>query len=316
MSPIKTSKLILLAGLIGILILTTFMAVGVLAQTESSADVSSADESSRKSMIGKSDLVEEADSRAAEESRLAALDTSSSFTKYFKNLYRNVSASIDRNFISNGGYKLIIKGLGVTLLITFFAVIVGIFIGFFVGLTRSIYEKTGSLKFFNAIAHLYITIIRGTPVVVQLLIINFVIFGAVNINKVLVAVIAFGINSGAYVAEIFRSGIMSIDNGQTEAGRSLGLSYAQTMTSIVMPQAFKNVLPTLGNEFIVLMKETSIAGYIALDDLTRMGYIIQSRTFDAFWPLMGVAVIYLALVVGLSKLLSILERRLRKSDSR
>jgi len=131
-----------------------------------------------------------------------------------------------------------------------------------------------------------------------------------------VAIIAFGVNSGAYVAEIFRSGIMSIDSGQMEAGRSLGLTYAQTMRSIIMPQAFKNVLPTLGNEFIVLLKETSVAGYIALDDLTRMGYIIQSRTFDAFWPLIGIAVVYLVLVVGLSRLLNLLERRLRKSDNR
>ncbi|PKM63235.1 MAG: amino acid ABC transporter permease [Firmicutes bacterium HGW-Firmicutes-21] len=267
-------------------------------------------------MIGKSSLVEEANSRAAEESRLAAEDTSSGFVKFFRNLWNNTSNSFNNNFINNNGWRLLLKGLLVTLQITLFSAILGIFLGFIVGMTRSVYEKTGRLRFFNAISKLYITAIRGTPVVVQLLIINFIIFQSVSINKIVVAFIAFGINSGAYVAEIFRSGIMSIDNGQMEAGRSLGLTYGQTMRTIIMPQAFKNVLPTLGNEFIVLLKETSVAGFIALEDLTRAGYLIQSRTFDAFWPLIGVALIYLVIVMGLTKLLTLLERRLRRSDNR
>ena len=166
----------------------------------------------------------------------------------------------------------------------------------------------------NMICKLYLTIIRGTPVVVQLLIIYFVIFGAVNVDKVLVAVIAFGINSGAYVAEIIRGGIMSIDRGQMEAGRSLGLSYRQTMEQVILPQAFKNVLPALGNEFIVLLKETSVAGYIALQDLTKAGDIIRSQTYDAFLPLIVVALIYLVVVMCLTSLLSRLEKRLKKNE--
>ena len=166
----------------------------------------------------------------------------------------------------------------------------------------------------NIFAKVYLTIIRGTPVVVQLLIIYFVIFGSVNIEKVVVAVLAFGLNSAAYVAEIFRSGIMSIDIGQTEAGRSLGFNYWQTMWYIILPQAFKNVLPTLGNEFIVLLKETSVSGYIALQDLTKGGDIIRSRTYDAFFPLIAVAIIYLVMVMIFTKLVSMLERRLQQSE--
>ncbi len=151
---------------------------------------------------------------------------------------------------------------------------------------------------------------------VQLLIIYYVIFQSININKIFCAILAFGINSGAYVAEIVRSGIMSIDNGQMEAGRSLGLNYRQTMLSIILPQAFKNVLPALANEFIVLLKETSIAGYIAITDLTRAGDIIQSQTYEAFMPLLAVAAIYLVMVVGLTRLVRLLERRLAKNDKR
>ena len=158
------------------------------------------------------------------------------------------------------------------------------------------------------------TVIRGPPVVVQLLIIYFVIFGSVNVSKVLVAIVAFGVNSGAYVAEIIRSGIMSIDKGQFEAGRSLGLSYLQTMVYIILPQAFKNVLPALGNEFIVLLKETSVSGYIALQDLTKAGDIIRSQTYTAFMPLIAVAVIYLAVVMLFSFLLGKLERRLKNNE--
>ena len=218
------------------------------------------------------------------------------------------------NFIKDDRWMYIVDGLKVTLLVTFFAVLIGIVIGFLVATVRSTYDKTGKLKILNILCQIYLTVIRGTPVVVQLLIIYFVIFGNVNINKIPVAIMAFGFNSGAYVAEIFRSGIMSIDGGQFEAGRSLGFNYVQTMRYIIMPQAFKNVLPALGNEFIVLLKETSVAGYIALQDLTKAGDIIRSRTYDAFMPLIAVALIYLAMVLIFTKLVNMLERRLRNSD--
>lgn len=218
------------------------------------------------------------------------------------------------NFIADDRWKYILEGLGVTLRVTFFAVLIGIVIGFMVAVVRSTYDRTGKLKILNLFCKLYLTVIRGTPVVVQLLIIYFVIFGSSDISKTLVAVMAFGLNSGAYVAEIFRSGIMSIDNGQFEAGRSLGFNYVQTMIHIIMPQAFKNVLPALGNEFIVLLKETSVSGYIALQDLTKAGDIIRSRTYDAFMPLIAVALIYLAMVLIFTKLVNMLERRLRSSD--
>ncbi|MCR5847206.1 MAG: amino acid ABC transporter permease [Lachnospiraceae bacterium] len=222
--------------------------------------------------------------------------------------------SFQQNFIKANRWKYILNGLGVTLRVTLFAVLIGIAIGFIVAVIRATYEKTGKLKILNFIANIYLTVIRGTPVVVQLLIIYFVIFGAVRIDKVLVAVLAFGINSGAYVAEIVRSGIMSIDPGQMEAGRSLGFNYIQTMWHIILPQAFKNVLPALGNEFIVLLKETSVAGYIALEDLTKGGDIIRSQTYSPFMPLLTVAAIYLAIVMLLSFLLKKLERRLRNSE--
>ena len=218
------------------------------------------------------------------------------------------------NFIADDRWKYILEGLGVTLRVTFFAVLIGIVIGFMVAVVRSTYDRTGKLKVLNLFCKVYLTVIRGTPVVVQLLIIYFVIFGSSDISKTLVAVMAFGLNSGAYVAEIFRSGIMSIDNGQFEAGRSLGFNYVQTMVHIIMPQAFKNVLPALGNEFIVLLKETSVSGYIALQDLTKAGDIIRSRTYDAFMPLIAVALIYLAMVLIFTKLVNMLERRLRSSD--
>lgn len=218
------------------------------------------------------------------------------------------------NFIADDRWKYLVNGLKVTLTITFFALIIGVVLGFLVAIVRSTYDKTGKLKILNLICKVYLTVIRGTPVVVQLLIIYFIIFGSVDINKTLVAVMAFGFNSGAYVAEIFRSGIMSIDDGQFEAGRSLGFNYAQTMFYIIMPQASKNVLPALGNEFIVLLKETSVSGYIALEDLTKGGDIIRSRTYDAFMPLIAVAVIYLVMVMIFTKLVNMLERRLRNSD--
>lgn len=218
------------------------------------------------------------------------------------------------NFIDESSWKYLTVGLQNTLIITFFACLMGIVLGFLVGMIRSTYEKTYKLKFLNAICKIYLTVIRGTPVVVQLMIIYFVVFGSARISKVLVAVLAFGINSGAYVAEIFRSGIMSVDPGQLEAGRSLGFNYWQTMWYIIMPQAFKNVLPALCNEFISLLKETSVSGYIALQDLTKGGDIIRSRTYSAFMPLFAVALIYLIIVMIFTKLIQILERRLRQSE--
>ncbi len=219
------------------------------------------------------------------------------------------------NFIKDDRWMYMWDGLKITLEVTLFATLLGIVLGFLVAIIRSTHDRTGKLKIMNVLCQIYLTVIRGTPAVVQLLIMYFVIFGSVKgISKVLVAVLAFGINSGAYVAEICRAGIMSIDIGQMEAGRSIGFSYGQTMWYIVLPQAFKNVLPALGNEFIVLLKETSISGYIALQDLTKGGDIIRSRTYDAFMPLIGVAIVYLVLVLGFTRLVSMLERRLNQSE--
>ena len=229
-------------------------------------------------------------------------------------MFQNLQDRFYLNFIKDDRWMYLTNGLKTTLIVTFFAVLIGIALGFLIAIVRSTYDKTGGLKILNAICRLYLTVFRGTPVVVQLLIIYFVIFGSVKIDKTLVAIVAFGLNSGAYVAEIIRGGIMSIDNGQFEAGRSLGFNYVQTMIYIILPQVLKNVLPSLGNEFIVLLKETSVAGYIALEDLTKGGDIIRSRTYDAFMPLIAVAIIYLVMVMFFSWLLSILERRLRTSE--
>ena len=217
-------------------------------------------------------------------------------------------------FIVDDRWKYLANGLKTTLIITVFAVMIGMVLGFLIAIIRSTHDKTGKLKFLNLLAKLYLTVIRGTPVMVQLLIIYCVMFASVSIDKTVVGILAFGLNSAAYVAEIFRSGIMSIDNGQFEAGASLGLNYRKTMMYIIMPQAFKNVLPALANECIVLLKETSVAGYIALNDLTKGGDIIRSLTYEAFLPLIAVALIYLTIVLILSSLVSALERRLAKSD--
>lgn len=218
------------------------------------------------------------------------------------------------NFIVDNRWKYITDGLQNTLKITFFAVLIGIVLGFLVAIIRSTYENTRKLKILNAVCSVYLTVIRGTPVVVQLMIMYFIIFAFNDPGQVFTAILAFGINSGAYVAEIFRSGINSIEKGQFEAGRSLGFNYAQTMWFIIMPQAFKNVVPTLANEFIVLLKETSVAGYIGLQDLTKGGDIIKSRTYSAFMPLIAVAIIYLVMVMVFSQLVKLLERRLHKSE--
>lgn len=239
------------------------------------------------------------------------------------NFFEKIAEDFTQNFIDANRWQYLLRGLGTTMLITVLALLLGLVLGFLAAIVRSTHDKVCTKKgghFFlrtgNLIAKVYLTIIRGTPTTVQLLIIYFVIFGSVNINKVLCAVLAFGINSGAYVAEIIRSGIMSIDNGQTEAGRSLGLNFPRTMTFIILPQALKNVLPALGNEFIVLLKETSISGYVSLMDITRAGYVIQSQTYSPFMPLIAVALIYLIIVMGLSKLLTLLERRLAQNDKR
>ena len=224
--------------------------------------------------------------------------------------------SFKQNFIEQDRWHYLANGLGTTLLITFFSVLIGMVLGFIIAIVRFTHDKTGKMKVGNFICRIYLTVIRGTPVVVQLLIIYFVIFAIVPISKIFVAIIAFGINSGAYVAEIVRSGIASIDDGQFEAGRSLGLNYRQTMISIILPQAFKNVLPALANECIVLLKETSVSGYIAVQDLTKGGDIIRSQTYSAFMPLISVAIIYLVMVVVLSHFVTKLERRLRQSDRR
>ena len=218
------------------------------------------------------------------------------------------------NFIEKNRWQFIVTGLENTLIISFFAVLLGILLGFLIAIIRSSHDKNGNFKFLNLICRVYLTVIRGTPVMVQLLIIYFVILGSVNINKVLVGILAFGLNSAAYVAEIVRSGIMSIDNGQFEAGRSLGFNFRQTMFFIIIPQAFKNVLPALANEFIVLLKETSISGYIGLMDLTRGGDIIRSQTYEALFPLLAVAAIYLIIVCFLTYLVGKLERRLRTNE--
>lgn len=229
------------------------------------------------------------------------------------------------DFIEKDRWRFITDGLMVTLQVTILALIIGTVIGMVLAIIRCAHDQQDSqdlkgikhlpLKLANLLARVYITVIRGTPALVQLLIMYFIIMVSCR-SKVTVAVLTFGINSGAYVAEIFRGGIMAVDKGQMEAGRSLGLGYVATMKSIILPQAFKNVLPSLVNEFIALIKETSICGYIGLNELTRGGDIIRGNTFDALLPLFTVAIIYLILVMGISALMGKLERRLRTSDHR
>lgn len=238
--------------------------------------------------------------------------------------FADVAESFEKTFIREDRWKQFLSGLGVTLEITLAACIIGIVLGFLIAIIRATHDKTLAgrkcksfgdvlLKIANIICNIYLTVIRGTPVVIQLMIMYFLVLASIR-NGIFAAIIAFGINSGAYVAEIVRSGIMSVDNGQLEAGRSLGFNYASTMRHIVMPQAFKNVLPALGNEFIVLIKETSVAGYVALKDITYVGNLVRSRTYEAFFPLVSVAVIYLIMVMILSYFLKKLERRLQNSD--
>ncbi|MBQ7504815.1 MAG: amino acid ABC transporter permease [Ruminococcus sp.] len=238
--------------------------------------------------------------------------------------FKEFGESFYNNLIYEDRWLQLLEGLGLTLLIALFATLLGLFLGFLVAIIRSSYDmnikgknKKGFgvfiVKLLNVICNIYITVIRGTPVLIQVMIMYFIVFGEAQ-NGTLAAILSFGINSGAYVAEIVRSGIMSIDKGQFEASRSIGFNYKSTMILIILPQALKNVLPALGNEFIVLLKETSVAGYAATHELTYVGNLIRSRTYEAFFPLISVAVIYLVIVIILSWLLKLLERRLRNSD--
>ena len=217
-------------------------------------------------------------------------------------------------FVTGNRYQYLLKGLGNTLIITIFAIILSLILGTLMAITRATHDRNGSYTILNWLCHIYLTIIRGTPTMVQLLIIYYVVFASANVDKIFVAIIAFGLNSAAYIEEVVRSGIMSVDKGQMEAGRSLGLSYSQTMRLIILPQAFKNVLPAIGNELITLLKETSISGYIGLVDLTKGSDIIRSITYDAIMPLSVVAAIYLCIVLSLSAGVNRLEKHLRKSE--
>lgn len=240
-------------------------------------------------------------------------------------MFERLKSQFILNFIAEDRWQMLLRGLLVTLEITAVALIIGVFIGVIVASVRSTFDKNKEdmarrknanyylLSFANLICRIYLTVIRGTPTVVQLLICYLVIFESAT-NSIAVAMFAFGVNSGAYVAEIIRGGIMSIDEGQFEAGRSLGFKYSQTMWYVIIPQVVKNVLPALFNEFIVLIKETSVAGYIGVTDLTKMGDLIRSRTFTPLMPLLAVAIIYLIMVMGLSALDDKLERRLRKNE--
>lgn len=213
------------------------------------------------------------------------------------------------NLVANDRWKLILTGLGNTIIIALGAIVIGTVIGAVVALMR-----ISNNKILRGISFVYITVVRGIPVVTQLMIFSFIIFASQGVSKLAIAIIAFGVNSGAYVAEIFRAGIQGVPPGQVEAGRSLGLSGGQTMRSIIFPQAFKAVLPTYTNEFVVLIKETSVAGYVAMPDLTKSFDTIRNATFNAWVPLFAAAIIYLCLTLGLSQLFARLERRLAQSD--
>ncbi len=229
--------------------------------------------------------------------------------------FADVAYKFQIAFLEGDRWKLYLSGLGVTLQVAVFAAVLGVAIGTVVALMKLSVRKDGKRSVFSVIAQIYIDIIRGTPSVLQLLIMWFIVMRGSK-NGALIAILTFGINSGAYVSEIMRAGIQAVDHGQMEAGRSLGLSKGQTMRYIILPQAVKNVLPPIGNEFIVLLKETAIVGYVSLSDLTRTASQVSSRTFEAFMPLVGAAVIYFIIIKILSKMIEKLERRLRKGDHR
>ena len=235
--------------------------------------------------------------------------------------FSNLKDDFYQSFLEGGRWLLYLKGVGVTLEVAAMALVMGIILGVLVAVVRTTHDQQRPgrhnpvLGFLNGICQVYTTVIRGTPIMVQLLIMYFVIFASTR-NQIGVAMLTFGINSGAYVSEIIRGGIMSVDQGQTEAGRSLGLPYATTMRFIVIPQAVKNILPALGNELITLLKDTSIVTVIGLRDLTKAAQLVQGKTYQAFMPYVGIALIYLAMVMILSALMGLLERRLRASDNR
>ena len=231
------------------------------------------------------------------------------------NFILGIGESFYYSVIYDNRYKFILEGLFHTILIAFFAVILGVLIGIIISIIRNKHEETGKLKTLNILAKAYVNIIRGTPVVLQLMIIYYVVFKSVDVSTIIVGVLAFGINSGAYVSEIIKSGINSIPKGQSEAGYALGLKYGQVMRYIILPQAIKNILPALGNEFITLLKETSVGAYIGIVELTKASDIIASRTYDYFFPLLIIALIYLIMTLGLSKLVNILERKLNNARS-
>lgn len=228
---------------------------------------------------------------------------------WFDKLYQSFYNAL----VPDGRYMAYLDGLKVTIIISLLAIIIGIAIGVIVAVVK-VSAANSKMRWLTGICNVYINIIRGTPLMVQLLIIYNLVFTSRNTNEIIVGAVCFGINSGAYVAEIIRAGIESIDRGQMEAGRSLGLNYIQTMRLIVLPQAVKNILPALGNEFIVLIKETSVAGVIAVTDLTKAAQYVGSRTWDILPPLVIAAGCYLVIVMGLSKLLAVFERRLAKGD--
>ncbi len=225
-------------------------------------------------------------------------------------VFNKIKDNLYYTLIYEDRYKYFLEGLGNTLIMAFFACIIGIILGLLLSLVIDYNEKTGKLTLLSKIASLYIGIIRGTPSLLQLMIIYYVIFRSVDISIILVGIISFGLNSAAYVSQIIKSGIISVPSGQEEASKMLGLNYAQTMRYIVMPQAFRNVMPALGNEFITLLKETSVAGYIGIIELTKASDIVASRTYDYFFPLFIVAIIYLILTLSLTKLLNRIERKL------
>ena len=221
----------------------------------------------------------------------------------------DIKSDFYNSIIYDDRYLYILEGVKNTIIMALFAVIIGILLGIVIALIRNNYDNNKKLPILNQIAKLYVTIIRGTPVLLQLMIIYYIIFATVDINIILVGVIAFGLNSSAYVSEIIRAGISSIDKGQMDGGRALGLTYKETMRMIILPQAIKNVMPALGNEFITLLKETSVAGYIGIIELTKAGDIISSRTYNYFFPLIITAIIYLIMTLGLSKIISKFEKR-------
>ncbi len=227
----------------------------------------------------------------------------------------NLESKFIAAFITEDRWKLYLQGLGVTLEVAVFAAIIGVILGTVLALMKLSVREDGKKSFLNILATVYVDVIRGTPSVLQLLIMWFIVLASFN-SGVVVASISFGLNSAAYVSEIVRGGILAVDNGQMEAGRSLGLSRAKTMRFIIMPQAMKNIIPPLGNEFITLLKETAIVGYVSLTDLTRAANQIASRTYEAFMPLIGAAVLYFIVIKFLTLALAQVEIRLRASDVR